>query len=287
MFTITAVVPTCERPVLLKRALQSIVAQELSPTEIIVVDDVGRGHEDATRRDLQRWGFGQVRVVANSHAKGVSGARNTGAELAAGELLAFLDDDDEWLPEYLSAALDQFEAKNLGILCADLLCQFEDGVDRPAKTAPDSLLPGFFLTRNPGFVGSNIIIRRSLYREVAGFDESIQAAEDMDFGLRVSLRGNVRYERLPKRLVRSHQHKEPRLCTPAGDAMCQGISRFYELHAHRMTEEQRKEFRSNARRFWGIDEHGKNLNLTAKAYAESFLPVLKTWLDQRRVGLDK
>src|SRR5437762_126438 len=96
MLSVTAIVPTCDRPFFLKRALQSICAQELIPTEIIVVDD--DDHEDATRRDVQGWGFGQVRVVGNLHAKGVSGARNTGAAIASGELLAFLDDDDEWLP---------------------------------------------------------------------------------------------------------------------------------------------------------------------------------------------
>ena len=285
MLDVTAVVPTCHRPLLLRRALQSICAQELAPPEIIVIDDAG--HEDGTRRDVQGWGFGQVRVVGNLHAKGVSGARNTGAAVASGELLAFLDDDDEWLPSYLLEAVRRFELGNLDIVCADLLCQFDDGVDRPAKPAPDSLLPALFLTRNPGLGGSNMMIRKSTYIAIGGFDETIAAAEDMDFGLRLSLRGNVRYERLPKRLVRFHQHKGPKLCTPAGDAMSQGIRRFYELHAHRMTEKQREEFRKNVRRFWGIDERGNNLNCTPKAYADSLLPALKAWLHRQRDVVNK
>lgn len=283
MLSVTAIVPTCERPVLLQRAIRSIAEQELAPGEIIVVDDAGQ--EDATRAAMERWGFGSARVVANSHVKGVSGARNAGAALASGELLAFLDDDDEWLPSYLSEVRPRFELNGLDIVCTDMLCRFEDGIDRVAKTAPDTLLPDLFLTRNPGLGGSNMIIRRSTYLAIGGFDESIPAAEDMDFGLRSSLRENVKYQRLPKRLVRFHQHNGPRLCTPAGDAMRQGIGRFYELHAHRMTEEQRSEFRTNARRFWGIDEHGNNLNLMPKAYAASLLPTLKAWLDQKRVGL--
>jgi glycosyltransferase involved in cell wall biosynthesis len=280
-------VPTCERTLLLERALQSIAAQEFAPAEIIVVDDVGAGHEAITRRDVERWGFAAIRVVANSRARGVSGARNTGAEIATGELLAFLDDDDEWLPSYLFAAVRKFELHDLDVVCADLLCQFDDGVDRPAKTAPNRLLPKLFLTRNPGLGGSNVIIRRSLYREIGGFDESLLTSEDMDLGVRLSLHGEVKYERLPKRLVRFHQHKGPKLCTPAGDAMRAGIRRFYELHSHRMTEVQREKFRINVRHFWGIDEQGNKLDLSQQVYADCLLPTLKAWLDQQRVGLQK
>ena len=286
MLSVTAIVPTCERPVLLKRALQSIAAQELAPVETIVVDDTGQGHENATRRDVERWGFSKVHVVSNAHAKGASGARNTGAELAGGDLLAFLDDDDEWLPSYLSEGLGQFEAEDLDIVCTDQLCQFDDGIDRPGKSAPDRFTPALFLIRNPGLIGSNFIIRRSLYAEIGGFDESLPTCNDMDFGIRLSLR-EVTCERVKVRLVRHYEHKGPKLCNPKGEAMRFGIRRFYELHSHRMTEEQREEFRDNVRRFWGIDERGNRLNLTSKEYAESFLPTLKAWLNQQRDGVRK
>ena len=93
-----------------------------------------------------------------------------GAAVATGELLAFLDDDDEWLPSYLAEAVRVFTSRELDVMGADLLCQFDDGVDRPSKTAPDRLLTELFLTRNPGLGGSNVILKRALYREVEGFD---------------------------------------------------------------------------------------------------------------------
>jgi glycosyltransferase involved in cell wall biosynthesis len=282
MLCVTAIVPTCNRPVLLERALRSISAQELAPTEIIVVDDAGGDADDATGRVLQRSGLRGVRMVANSRGKGASGARNTGAALATGELLAFLDDDDEWLPSYLAEAVRAFTSRELDVVCADLLCQFDDGVDRPSKTAPDRLLPELFLTHNPGLGGSNLILKRALYRAVEGFDESLPTCNDRDFGLRLSFLGTVRYERLGKRLVRFYQHKGPKLCTPAGDAMRHGVRRFYEIHSHRMTEAQREEFRGNVRLFWGIDEQGEILDLPATAFFESLLPVLKARLDEKR-----
>jgi glycosyltransferase involved in cell wall biosynthesis len=287
MLSVTAIVPTCERPVLLKRALRSIAAQELAPVETIVVDDMGQGHENATRRELERWGFSKVHVVSNVHAKGASGARNTGAEIAGGDLLAFLDDDDEWLPSYLSEGVRRFELDDLDIVCTDLLCQFDDGVDRPGKSAPESFTPALFLIRNPGLIGSNFIMRRSLYREIGGFDESLPACNDMDFGIRLSLGRKVRCERVNIRLVRYHEHKGPKLCNPEGEAIRVGIRRFYELHSHRMTEEQREQFRNNARRFWGIDEQGHMLNLPPGTFFDPLLQILKARLDHQRRRLDR
>jgi glycosyltransferase involved in cell wall biosynthesis len=282
MLRVTAIVPTCDRPVLLERALRSIAAQELVPMEVIVVDDLGGAHENVTRRAVERCGLGRVCVVANSRAKGASGARNTGAELAVGELLAFLDDDDEWLPAYLFEALGRFDLRDLDMICADLLCQFDDGVDRPSKSAPNSLAPELFLTRNPGLIGSNFIIRRSLYREIGGFDESLPTCNDRDFGIRLGVRGGVRYEGLPKRLVRHYQHRNTRLCTPKSDAMRAGIRRFYEIHSHRMTKAQREAFRGNVRFFWGINERGEIADGHPARFLEPLLPVLKARLDAKR-----
>jgi glycosyltransferase involved in cell wall biosynthesis len=254
---VTAIVPTYQRPILLERALRSIAAQKVAPVEVIVVDDANGSHTDVTRQVVEKCGLGSTLAIANSHSRGASGARNAGAELSTGELLAFLDDDDEWLPSYLFEALARFDSQGLDMVCADLVYRFDDGIERPGKNAPDRLTPELFLTKNPGLIGSNLIIQRSLYREIGGFDESLLTLEDMDFGLRLSLRGEVRYEPLPGRLVRHYQHTGPRLCTPKADAMSAGVRRFYDLHAHRMAEVQREEFRDSVRLLWRIDERGR------------------------------
>lgn len=284
MLTISAIVPTCDRPILLERALRSIVAQECLPTEIIVVDDTGEGHENVTRRALESCGLADVRVVANANAKGVSGARNTGAEIATGELLAFLDDDDEWLGSYLREVVALFDSNDIDVVCTDLLCRFEDGLDRPGKAAPDTLAPELFLTRNPGLIGSNLVIRRLLYRDTGGFDESLLTSEDMEFGFRLSLPGNAKYHPLRQRLVRHYEHAAARLCAATSEAMRAGIRRFYQLHAHRMSDAQREEFAGNVRRFWGMDEHGQLLKVSSGALGEFLLPVFKDWLNRRRRG---
>jgi glycosyltransferase involved in cell wall biosynthesis len=282
MLGVTAIVPTCNRPALLERALRSIAAQEFAPREVIVVDDAEVVVNDSTFQVLQRSGLRGAHVVANSRAKGASGARNTGAALATGDLLAFIDDDDEWLPSYLAQVVPAITSRNLDVMCADLLCRFDDGIDRPGKAAPDSLQPEIFLIRNPGLGGSNVILRRALYCELGGFDESLPACNDRDFGIRLSLCQGIKYGRLPERLVRFHQHTGPKLCTVKGDAMRAGIRRFYEIHCHRMTEAQLEEFRANARFFWGIDERGEILDDHPATLCEPLLPLLKARLDEKR-----
>ena len=251
---VSVIIPTCDRPALLPRALASVRAQTLSPAEILVVDD---GIDDRAR---PRVDDADVRVVANTHARGASGARNCGAAQARGVLLAFLDDDDEWLPAYLATALTRVAAERLDVLCTDLLYRHdEDGGERPGKQAPQVLDARAFLTHNPGLVGSNLVIRATTYAALGGFDESLLTAEDMDFGIRLSLHGGLRYAPLRERLVAHHQHRRPRLCTRRGEAMRAGIRRFFALHGARMDGAQREAFRQAMQRLWGIDEFGHDL----------------------------
>jgi GT2 family glycosyltransferase len=280
MLRVTAIVPTCHRPILLERALRSIAAQKVAPVEVIVVDDANGGHTDVTRRVVEKCGPGGTRVVANFHARGASGARNAGAELSTGELLAFLDDDDEWLPSYLFEALARFDSQGLDMVCANLMHRLDNGTERPSKSAPNRLAPELFLTKNPGLIGSNFVIQRSLYREIGGFDELLLTLEDMDFGLRLSLRGEVRYEPLPGWLVRHYHHAGPRLCTPKAEAMGTGVRRFYDLHAHRMTKAQRKEFRHVVRCLWGIDERGVHNNF----WVSCACSVQRWWWRRKRLA---
>ena len=253
---VSAVVPTCDRPALLARALRSIAAQDTAPAEVIVVDDGSPLHAEAVRRSVGASQIPDIQLVTTARAAGPSGARNAGAARATGDLLAFLDDDDEWLPAYLTETTRLVVAHGLDVVLTDLQYRYDDGHEQAGKSAPAGLVVDDFLTRNPGLIGSNLVIRRALYHALGGFDDSLHAAEDMDFGIRLSLHPSVRYAPLRHRLVRHFQHRGTRLCTPRGDAMRRGIRRFYELHASRMTEAQRSAFRTSVRKLWGFDELG-------------------------------
>src|SRR4029450_3547771 len=187
MTRVSVVIPTCDRPLFLERALQSVCEQERLPEEIIVVDDGAPYAALETRNAVEKFRRRALRLVSNTCSKGASGARNSGAALASGTVLAFLDDDDEWLPAYLSTPIRRFESEALDVMCTDLLYRYDDASERPGMNAPDALVVNAFPTRNPGLIGSNLIIRPALYRALGGFDESLRTSEDMDFGIRLSL----------------------------------------------------------------------------------------------------
>jgi glycosyltransferase involved in cell wall biosynthesis len=106
MILVSVVIPTRGRPELLLRAVRSALAQTLQQIEVVVVID---GEDPATELALREVTKvdARVRVVALATSVGGSDARNRGVAEASGEWIAFLDDDDEWLPGKLKA---QFEA---------------------------------------------------------------------------------------------------------------------------------------------------------------------------------
>ncbi|NIT60625.1 MAG: glycosyltransferase, partial [Aliifodinibius sp.] len=96
MLNISIIIPTFNRKNLLERALTSVTTQTRPTEEIIVVDD---GSEDETE-SLVRKQFPDVRYFRQQN-RGVSSARNLGIRQATGNWIAFLDSDDEWLPQKL------------------------------------------------------------------------------------------------------------------------------------------------------------------------------------------
>ena len=100
--SISVIIPTFNRAELLKRALESVQCQTLLPYEVLVIDD---GSTDHTK-ELVNSQFPKVRFF-HQEQKGVSAARNRGIQLAKGNWIAFLDSDDEWLPNKLRVQVQE------------------------------------------------------------------------------------------------------------------------------------------------------------------------------------
>src|SRR5437660_983511 len=96
--TVSVVIATLNRPAMLLRALRSVAAQTYRPLEIIVVLD---GPDESTLEALRAKNYSAIRVLQLDVRCGASGARNFGVKNARGAWVAFLDDDDEWLPRKL------------------------------------------------------------------------------------------------------------------------------------------------------------------------------------------
>ena len=99
---VTVVIPTRRRPELVQRALRSVLAQTHTALDVVVVID---GPDPATAEALRNWPDERMRVLQNPAPIGAGAARNRAALEAKGAWIAFLDDDDEWLPDKLARQL--------------------------------------------------------------------------------------------------------------------------------------------------------------------------------------
>jgi glycosyltransferase involved in cell wall biosynthesis len=107
--TVTVVIPTHDREVLLRQSLSAALSQEGVPLEVVVVDD---GSADGTQRMLASLSDPRVRVIRQEPARGVATARNRGIEEACADWIAFLDDDDLWAPDKLRSQLEAARRAN-------------------------------------------------------------------------------------------------------------------------------------------------------------------------------
>ena len=184
---VTAVVTTYDRPESLREALQSVLGQTRPPDEILVVDD---GANPATQKTVNAVGEGRVRYHQNPTNLGLAASRNVGLELATGDLIAFLDDDDAWLPEKIERQVRVFEdgEERLGAVYGSVVYVYPDGTERVLQAdARGDILPRLLRELNVvkgGFSG--LLLRRMAVQAVGGFDPHLAMREDYELQLRLA-----------------------------------------------------------------------------------------------------
>lgn len=185
---ISVVIPTHNRAHTMARALDSVLAQTLLPSEVIVVDD---GSTDTTSELLSRH-YPQVRVLSQSN-QGVSAARNTGIRAARDEWIAFLDSDDSWLPRKLERQAELITRNPGRRLCHTEEIWIRRGVRVNAMSKHAKKGGRIFRDCLPLCVisPSSTLVRRDLLDETGLFDEDLPACEDYDLWLRICAREPV------------------------------------------------------------------------------------------------
>lgn len=179
---ISVVLTTYNRPDMTVEAIDSVLAQTHPSFELIVVDD---GSTDKTPSVLAEYGD-RIRVVTKPNG-GVASARNVGIAHARGELIAFTDDDDVWLPEKLVRQQAYFDAHpEVGLIYCDCERFNEAGVARD----PDGRTPlsGNVFTEfveNYFVIFSTIVVPKKVIDHVGTFDEAYTRGDDIDFIARV------------------------------------------------------------------------------------------------------
>jgi len=199
---VSVIIPTRDRGRLLVDAVRSALAVPQPPAEVIVVD---AGSTDGSIEALSALGEG-VRVVRGAFPNPAA-SRNAGAEQAAGEYLGFLDSDDLMLGGKTSCLVDALAADpQIALVHGTTEVIGEDGVPLPQESAAQTA--AFAEARRvgtsyPALAGfcamftSATLIRKRAFDDVGGYDESLDAYEDWDLYLRLSLGWRLSYAACP------------------------------------------------------------------------------------------
>ena len=182
---VSIILPTYNRKVLLDRALQSIFSQTYTDYEIVVIDDAST---DGTVGWLQT-AYPQITVIALDHNQGAAAARNVGIRAAQGNIIAFLDSDDQWHNQYLEKQVQSLADHPKAVLSYTQSYSTLEGSDivRPIKHQPIdhhdlviSMLLGNFIDSL-----SQVVIPRWALHKVGPFNTRLQVCHDRELYLRL------------------------------------------------------------------------------------------------------
>ena len=191
----SVVIPLYNKGPHITRALNSVITQTVQNFEVIVVDD---GSTDNGAMIVREFDDPRILLIKQEN-QGVSAARNNGVEVAQAEMIAFLDADDEWMPEHLNTLLrlrkKYPEAGAYGTAC--LITVEDSSPHNPSYSADiskepwEGLIPSYFHAAAFGFppiTSSSVAITKDIVRAVGGFCTATRLGEDGDLWGRIALK---------------------------------------------------------------------------------------------------
>ena len=182
---VSAIITTYNCQAFISDAITSVLSQTRPVDEFIIVDD---GSTDATRTVIQRFSGYGIQLITQEN-QGPGAARNTGIRASSGDLIAFLDCDDIWLPHKTQVQADYLKGWPRDSLVgahswwwntySDVWTVKRRGIPRGKDKAPEILIHNF--VGNP----SATLFRRELFEQVGIFDESLHWGEDWELWMRI------------------------------------------------------------------------------------------------------
>lgn len=188
---VSVIIPTYKRSDTLKRAVNSVLNQTYKNIEIIVVDD---NNPETAERERTRFVMTQyenidtVKYIEHPYNKNGSAARNTGFRAAKGDYIAFLDDDDEFLPEKVEKQVQclEYRGEIWGACYTNYIRKDGNKIySRSAENREGFLLKEELMRNLWVAAGSNLMIRHSVVEHVGGFDESFRRNQDVEFLIKI------------------------------------------------------------------------------------------------------
>jgi len=209
---VNVIIPTFKRPDTLDRAVNSVLNQTYSNIEVIVVDD---NNPDTEGRALTETKMDQfkneprVKYIKHPYNKNGSAARNTGATEASGEYIAFLDDDDEFLPDKIASQVKRFQELPEEYAVCYSKYYIKKGNNKPFLSSENREGDLYFdaLTRKLSFAsGSNMLIKKICFDSINGFDEKFIRNQDKEIVTRLLKRYKIAYSPVVGLIVNVHSN---------------------------------------------------------------------------------
>jgi glycosyltransferase involved in cell wall biosynthesis len=213
---VSVVIPAYRRPKLLLRAINSVLRQTYQEIEVIVIVEKGDQDSASVLRSVDDPRF---QVIVHPHSLTAAGARNIGADYATGEWIAFLDDDDEWMPTKLERQIALADGRTAVLVS----CLSQIVTPTASYVQPEVIYDNFLpideylldyrsFKGGPGFIQtSSFLLPRGLFERVKFNIES--AHDDWEFVLRLRKQAGARIETVPEVLVTIHHDQQPSLTT--------------------------------------------------------------------------
>lgn len=222
---VSVVVPTHNRPELLREALASIAAQTLDSVEAVVVNDAGVDVSAVVAA------FPFARLVVHDENRGLAGARNTGLQNARGRYIAYLDDDDVYLPEHLETLVSALEGGADAAYVDAVMVELDEGreLGRTVRVSPE-FSRDRYLHENL-FPVNCAAHRRELVERCGPFDEELSTPlEDWEFWLRLSREHD--FVHVSAATVEVRERRSGRISTANWDAFRRNARAIFDRYAH-------------------------------------------------------
>lgn len=186
---VSVIIPTYKGSETLERAINSVLNQSYNNTEIIIVDDNDKNSKQRRKTERLMRNFDQNNIIYINHEYNKNGAaaRNTGIKNAKGKYIAFLDDDDEWLPQKVELQVNKLEKLNKewgGIYSGFIRKKNGEIVSKSNELIEGNFKKELLLMRFDIAGSSNLFLRRSVLEELEGFDESFNRHQDWEILIR-------------------------------------------------------------------------------------------------------
>ena len=184
---ISVIIPAYQAAQTIERALRSVSLQTLKPGEVVIVDD-GSNDDTVVAAETLRPIFQEVDfLIFRQGNKGAGAARNKAINRSSGSILAFLDADDEWLPEKLERSMAELDTGSYSLVAHNgWIVDGNDNIRNDCAfryRAPGDPYENLYCR---GYIDTcTVVVKRDLVLQVGGFDESLPNAQDFELWLAI------------------------------------------------------------------------------------------------------